>query len=78
MVKVSFISWSTTSPDPIPAFTCYGSVLDNRTSDPTTIQPSFEAPYDAECMWPTDEDDGDGGGGKSFGARSRPLDIPPR
>jgi hypothetical protein len=52
-LKVSFVAWSTTSPDPNPAFTLYGSVIDSRTNDPTTVVPSFAFPYNVDCMWPS-------------------------
>jgi hypothetical protein len=58
MIKVSFFSWSSSSADPIPAMTCYGSMVDNRSNDPTTILPSFASPYNVECMFPPQDDDG--------------------
>ena len=51
MLRVRFVSWTTTSPDPIKVFTSYGSVAEGRTNDATTILPSFVDPYDVECMW---------------------------
>lgn len=76
-IKVSFYSWSTTSPDPNPAFALYGSQVDVASNDPTTVLPSFGEPYNVECTWPPDGL----GGGKvaSPTARARrPLDVPPR
>ncbi len=73
-LRVSYHSWSTTSPDPNPAFACYGSVIDATTNDPTTVLPSFAYPYDVDCIWTPPE----GGGGKAGRAqgRRRPLDVP--
>jgi len=56
--RVSFVSWTTSSPEPKPAFTCYGSVVDALSNDPTTVQPSFEAPYDVDCVWSVFDDEG--------------------
>ena len=53
-IKVSFVGWSTTSPDPNPAFATYGSLVDVASNDPTTVLPSFGEPYDVECMWAPD------------------------
>jgi hypothetical protein len=83
---VSFMSWSTTSPEPKPAFTCYGSVVGELSNDPTTVQPSFEAPYDVECVWSVfDEAAGELTGGWDQALckqrvrqnkRARPLALP--
>lgn len=56
-LRVGFdtIGWSTSNPTPFPAFTAYGSVVDNRSNDPTTILPSFAFPYDVDCMWSPSE-----------------------
>jgi len=50
---VSFQSWSSTAPPEkvVPNFTCYGTVIDNRSNDATTVLPSFDFPYDIDCMW---------------------------
>lgn len=77
VVRVAFVSWSTTSPEPVPAFVAYGSQVDSTTGDPTTVLPSFAEPYNVECMWPSDG----GGGGKTgspTGQLRRPLEVPPR
>ncbi len=71
-VKVSFASWFTNNPEPIPLFTSYGSVIDGRTNDPTTISPSFATPYNVDCMWPSEEPPPKARSGR------RPLDIPSR
>ncbi len=64
-IKVSFDptrGWVTSNPDPRPMFTCYGSVIDGRTGDATTILPSFGFPYNVDCMW---SGTGSGSGGAS-------------
>jgi hypothetical protein len=82
------VPYATTNADPIPAFTCYGSVVDERSNDPTTVLPSFEAPYNVDCMWPWGQDDGgDGGDGASIQQADprpvsgrmgqRPVQLPP-
>ncbi len=52
-LKVSIQGWSTSGVDPHPTFTTYGSLIDVKSNDPTTYEPSFEAPYNVDCMWPT-------------------------
>jgi hypothetical protein len=76
MIKVAFVAWTSTSTDPIPAFATYGSVIDDRSNDPTTVLPSFAYPYDVECVWP---DSGvETGVRKSRrGVISRPVQAPP-
>lgn len=69
--KVSINQWSTTGTEPHPAFTTYGSLIDNGSNDPTTYEPTFEAPYNVDCMWPTDEGDP-----KVGSAARRVLEIP--
>jgi hypothetical protein len=75
MIKVSFVAWASTAPDPIPAFITYGSLIDESSDDPTTILGSFADPYDIECMW-------DGGGTpvapKGGRISRRPVEIAPR
>ncbi len=50
---ISFQSWSSSAPPEkvVPNFTCYGSIVDNRSNDPTAVLPSFDFPYDIDCMW---------------------------
>lgn len=75
MIKVSFVAWASTSPDPVPALITYGSLIDESSDDPTTILGSFAYPYDIECMW-------DGGGtpasAKTGRISRRPVEISPR
>lgn len=75
LIRVRFVGWTTTSPDPIPAFTAYGSVGDNHSNDATTILPTFASPYDVECMWgaPTE---GEAAKVGTRRASRRALDIP--
>lgn len=74
MVRVRVTGWETTAVDPLPAFTTYGSVIDNVSNDPTTIVPSFRQPYDVDCVWAPDAPDDPA---KSSGAPARrPVEIP--
>jgi hypothetical protein len=75
MIRVAFVGWTSSSTDPIPAFATYGSVIDDRSNDPTTILQSFAYPYDVECMWP---DSGDGTGVRKSrrGVSFRPVQAP--
>jgi hypothetical protein len=70
VVKVTIAAWSSTAADPVVMMTSYGSVIHNRTNDPSTVLPSFDYPYDVDCMW--------GGDGETKTARSarRPVEIP--
>jgi len=52
MIKVSFLAWASNSPDPVPGFTTYGSLIDEASGDPTTFMGSFAMPYDVDCVWP--------------------------
>ena len=38
-------------PDAVPGFFAYGSLLDNRTSDPTTLTAQFNVPLPFECVF---------------------------
>ncbi len=86
MVKVEFLSWQTTNPTPVPLFTCYGSYIDGRSNDPTTVLPSFGFPFNVQCMFPSnppDDGGGDDGGSKAFHDVRRegvwrPLSLPRR
>lgn len=51
LLRISFSFWSTTGTDPVPTFTSYGSLIDGRTNDPTTLLPSFAFPYDISSIW---------------------------
>lgn len=84
LVRVSFLNWTSSNPDPVPTFTAYGTLIDNRTNDATTILPSFGFPYDVNCVW------GSGTGATSSSLsmahtgegvprmRRRPVNVPPR
>lgn len=83
LIKVEFDSWQTNSPTPTPFFTVYGSLVDGRTNDPTTILPSFGFPFDVDCLF---KSDGGSGGGSTTSLRGRiekeglhrPLSLPTR
>ncbi len=76
--KVSVRAWSSLGTTEVPSFVAYGSLLDRRTSDGTTILPSFDRPFDVDCVWSSREP---GAAASSIGARlatsPRALEIPP-
>ena len=37
--------------DAVPGFFAYGSLLDNRTSDPTTLEAQFNVPLPFDCVY---------------------------
>lgn len=75
--KVSIVAWSSLGPDPVPTFVAYGSLLDRRTSDGTTILPSFSEPFDVDCVWSSrDPDAGASAAAARLAAEPRPLEIP--
>ncbi len=81
-IKVALDSWDTTSPDPVVMFTCYGSLVDGRGNDPTTILPSFGFPFNVQCMFPTPTDGGAAGAAarpvREPAGRRPPLELPGR
>jgi len=88
-LKITVTDWQSTAPpeNTIPTFTCYGSIVDGASGDPTTVMPSFEFPYDVDCMWnpepPPDEEAslrraGEGTGEVRGQAGRPPLQLPPR
>jgi len=82
-MRVSFVGWSSTNPDPKPAFTSYGSVVNAGSNDPATVLPSFAFPFNADCMFPdtsTTTLEGKSMAAVGGGERrtERPLQVPPR
>jgi len=82
-LKVALTSWSTTGTTVVPAMTSYGSLIDNRSNDPTTVLPSFSIPYNVDCMWQSASAAGAAAAGMDQAAirrisSPRPLEIPPR
>ncbi|MGD8441566.1 MAG: hypothetical protein PVG53_13630 [Holophagae bacterium] len=73
-VRVSIVAWSSSAANPRPMMTSYGSVVYNRTNDPSSVLPSFADPYDVECIWGS----GDPGAAKRSRPAERPVAIPPR
>jgi hypothetical protein len=84
LIRTSILDWTSTNPEPVPTFTAYGTLIDNRTNDATTILPSFGFPYDVNCVWGS----GTGATATSLSLphtgteaprlRRRPVNIPPR
>ena len=78
LIKVSFLAWQSSAPEPVPAFITYGSVIDQTSNDPTTIMGSFAYPFDIECMFPSDDGGGEGLG-QGLGRRTtKPVSMPSR
>lgn len=76
-IRVSWIGWQTTSVEPVPAITTYGSIVDEVSNDPTTVLPSFGEPYPVDCVWFTDPETKTGA--VVAGSRAaRPVEIPSR
>jgi hypothetical protein len=76
-IRISWIGWQTTSVEPVPAITTYGSIVDAVSNDPTTVLPSFGEPYPVDCVWFTDPEAKTSA--VSGGSRAaRPVEIPPR
>ncbi len=77
-IDISFVNWASANSLPVVGMTTYGTMIDNKTNDPTAILPAFAFPYNIECQWPSSDD-----GAKSTpsGIRrvsQRPLEIPAR
>jgi hypothetical protein len=86
LLRISFVNWTTLGTAPVPTFTCYGSLIDNRSNDPTTILPSFGYPYDIDKVWKvpsgtasaTAESISRWGFPRRGGVSRRPVRMPPR
>jgi len=74
-LKLSIVNWSSTGVESRPAFTAYGSLIDNISNDPTTYTPTFAQPFDISCMWPDPPEEGEGKSARSAPER---LKFPPR
>jgi len=77
MIKVAFVAWASSSPDPIPLFVTYGSLVDSRSNDPSTVMGSFAYPFDVDCMFPSDTG-GEGVVAAPLRQTSHPVQMPPR
>lgn len=77
ILKIGFLGWSSGAGAPIVGLTVYGTMVDNRTQDPTAILPAFGHPYNVECQWPSPEAKTAHGGSFPRVTR-RPVEIPPR
>jgi len=82
-VKVSHLSWSSSSADPKPALISYGSYIDNRSNDPTSVLPTFAYPFDVDCIFIGPEATAKGreaGFGEPRNGRvsRRPVSVAPR
>jgi hypothetical protein len=76
-LKISFVQWTSGSGEPVVGMTVYGTMIDNRTQDPTAILPVFGYPYNVECQWPSPEAKNTGDGTYPWVSR-RPVEIPSR
>jgi len=77
ILKVGFVSWTSGSSEPVVGMTVYGTMIDNKTQDPTAILPAFAYPYNVECQWPSTDAKRTGGGSYPTVSR-RPVEIPSR
>ncbi len=84
LLRISFLNWTTLGTAPVPTFTCYGSLIDNRSNDATTILPSFGFPYDLDTVWKAPAAGGSAqnlsrwGFPQRGGANRRPVRMPQR
>jgi len=76
MIKVSFVLWNSTSPDPVPLFVTYGSLVDDRSNDPSSVMGSFAYPFNVDCMFPSGTD-GEGAGASARMKGEPPVQMPP-
>ncbi len=77
ILKISFLQWTSGSSEPVVGLTVYGTMIDNRTQDPTAILPAFGYPYNVECQWPSSDAKSTGDGTYPRVSR-RPVEIPSR
>jgi hypothetical protein len=77
ILKISFVQWTSGSGEPVVGLTVYGTMIDNRTHDPTAILPAFGYPYNVECQWPSTDAKTTGDGTYPRVSR-RPVEIPSR
>jgi hypothetical protein len=77
ILKIGFVGWSSGAGSPVVGMTVYGTMVDNRTQDPTAILPAFGYPYNIECQWPSPETKSANAGSYHRVSR-RPVEIPPR
>ncbi len=77
ILKIGFVGWTSGSSEPVVGMTVYGTMIDNRTQDPTSILPTFGYPYNVECQWPSDDAKSTPEGSFPRVTR-RPIEIPSR
>jgi hypothetical protein len=77
ILKIGVVQWTSASSEPIVGMTTYGTMIDNRSQDPTSILPTFGYPYNVECQWPP-TDAKDAVAGSYPRVTRRPVEIPPR
>jgi len=76
-LKISFLQWTSGSSEPVVGMTVYGTMIDNKTQDPTVILPAFGYPYNVECQWPSSDAKSSPNGSYPRVTR-RPIEIPSR
>jgi len=77
ILKISFLQWTSGSSEAIVGMTVYGTMIDNKTQDPTAILPAFGYPYNVECQWPSSDAKSTPNGSYPRVTR-RPIEIPSR
>ena len=75
ILKIGFVGWTSGSSEPVVGMTVYGTMIDNKTQDPTAILPAFGYPYNVECQWPSTDAKSTGSGSYPRVSR-RPVEIP--
>jgi hypothetical protein len=77
VLRIGFVQWTAGSNEPVVGMTVYGTMIDNKTQDPTSILPAFGYPYNVECQWPSTDAKSTPNGSYPRVTR-RPIEIPPR
>ena len=78
ILKIGVVQWTSGSSEPVVGLTTHGTMIHNRTQDPTSILPAFAYPYNVECQWPAPDDAKSSPNGFYPRVTRRPIEIPSR
>jgi len=78
ILRIGVVQWTSGSSEPVVGMTVYGTMIDNKTQDPTSILPAFAYPYNVECQWPSQDDAKSSPNGSYPRVTRRPIEIPSR
>jgi hypothetical protein len=78
VLNIGVLQWTSGSSEPVVGLTTYGTMIHNRTQDPTSILPAFAYPYNVECQWPAPDDAKSSPNGSYPRVTRRPVEIPSR